>query len=82
MKGSSAAAYAGVPVNERITPHPVPLPQGEGTVLLAQSVIQAFPLPGGEGQGEGRSTQFIARPGILRPAIAIPAPKPRRWDLA
>jgi hypothetical protein len=36
-----------------ITPHPVLLPQGEGTVLHAPSAIQASPLPKGEGQGEG-----------------------------
>ena len=36
-----------------ITPHPVLLPMGEGTVLHAQSAIQASPLLVGEGQGEG-----------------------------
>ncbi len=34
-----------------ITPHPVPLPMGEGTI--AATVVQASPLPEGEGQGEG-----------------------------
>jgi cysteine desulfurase len=40
-------------LNGRNAPHPVPLPMGEGTVRHAPSVIQASPLPGGEGQGEG-----------------------------
>jgi hypothetical protein len=82
MKDSRAGAFAGVPMNEHITPHPVPLPLGEGTVWHPPSVIQAFPLPGGEGQGEGMGCQFKPRPLILRPANAFPAPKPRRWDLA
>jgi cysteine desulfurase len=37
-------------LNEGITPHPVPLPLGEGTVLHAPS---GLPLPWGEGWGEG-----------------------------
>ena len=45
-------ALVGV-MNGRISPHPVPLPMGEGTVLHAPSIIQAYPLPWGEGQGEG-----------------------------
>ena len=45
-----------------IAPHPVPLPMGEGTLLRAPRSIQAYPLPGGEGQGEGRFAQNLARP--------------------
>jgi hypothetical protein len=82
MKDGSAAAFTGVPVNEGISPHPVPLPLGEGTVLHAPSVIQASPLPGGEGQGKGMGCQFKPRPLILRPTNAFPAHKPRRWALA
>jgi len=47
---------------EGATPHPVPLPLGEGTVLRAPSVIRAFPLPGGEGQGEGCCAQYNPPP--------------------
>ncbi len=47
---------------EGSTPHPVPLPLGEGTVLHAPSVILASPLPWGEGQGEGRFPQYNQQP--------------------
>jgi tRNA modification GTPase len=55
----SAAADADVVVVmiDGSTPHPVPLPMGEGTVWHAPSVIQGSPLPGGEGQGEGSEAQ-------------------------
>jgi len=49
-----------------ITPHPVPLPQGEGTVWHAPSAILAFPLPGGEGQGEGMRVQAPAQTPYIR----------------
>jgi hypothetical protein len=49
-----------------ITPHPVPLPQGEGTVWHAPSVIQAFPLPEGEGQGEGLRPKFFSQTHAVR----------------
>jgi uncharacterized protein (DUF952 family) len=38
-------------LNEHITPHPVPLPLGEGTP--ARTVVQTSLLPWGEGQDEG-----------------------------
>ena len=44
--------------NERISPHPVPLPLGEGTLeCTPQREVQASPLPWGEGQGEGRDVR-------------------------
>ncbi len=39
--------------NERISPHPVPLPMGEGTLEILLRVVQASLLPWGEGQDEG-----------------------------
>jgi putative two-component system hydrogenase maturation factor HypX/HoxX len=36
-----------------ISPHPVPLPMGEGTPEIPLRIIQGSPLPEGEGQGEG-----------------------------
>ena len=45
-----------------ITPHPVPLPMGEGTLLRAPCSVQAFPLPWGEGQGEGVQASRLAGP--------------------
>jgi hypothetical protein len=44
-----------------ITPHPVPLPMGEGTPKLTSERATPSPLPGGEGQGEGRFAQNLAR---------------------
>ena len=43
---------------EEITPHPLPLPMGEGTVLYAPSDILGSLLPGGEGQDEGSELRF------------------------
>ncbi len=40
------------PITEGI-PHPVLLPMGEGTPELRSERAAPFPLPGGEGQGEG-----------------------------
>jgi hypothetical protein len=51
----------GVPMIERISPHPVPLPLGEGTVSHAPSVIQASLLPGGEGQDEGSDASDLLK---------------------
>src|SRR5208337_2429662 len=39
---------------ERISPHPVLLPMGEGTPEQGRASATPFPLPWGEGQGEGR----------------------------
>ena len=49
-----------VPPRSKVTtPHPVPLPLGEGRRCCAlRGAIQASLLPGGEGQGEGRFPQF------------------------
>ncbi len=51
VKPSQIAADGAM--NEGISPYPVPLPMGEGTVRRAQGIVQALPLPEGEGQGEG-----------------------------
>jgi hypothetical protein len=52
-------------ITHGISPHPVPLPMGEGTPELALRVIQGFLLPWGEGQDEGRSVRnFAAYPAI------------------
>ena len=45
------------PVTKGTTPHPVPLPLGEGT--KAATVVQASPLPWGEGQG--RFPKYFSR---------------------
>ena len=42
---------------EGSAPHPVPLPMGEGTP--ARPVAISSPLPGGEGQGEGRERSSL-----------------------
>jgi uncharacterized protein (DUF952 family) len=41
-------------LTERLTPHPVLLPMGEGTPELGAERAGPFPLPGREGKGEGR----------------------------
>jgi hypothetical protein len=41
-------------MNERISPHPVLLPMGEGTPEWRIEHATSSPLPWGEGQGEGR----------------------------
>ena len=46
-------------MNEARSPHPVPLPLGEGTVWHAPSVIRASLLPEGEGQDEGLCPQSL-----------------------
>jgi hypothetical protein len=50
-----------VDYTKRISPHPVPLPMGEGTLRHAPSAILASLLPWGEGQDEGRFAQNLAR---------------------
>ena len=44
--------------NEGLSPHRVLLPLGEGTLELRSERAAPSPLPGGEGQGEGRVPQF------------------------
>ncbi|MGO9461745.1 MAG: tRNA dihydrouridine(20/20a) synthase DusA, partial [Rhodomicrobium sp.] len=51
----AAAREAKAAMIGRSTPHPVPLPSGEGTLLHALRPIQASLLPLGEGQDEGWS---------------------------
>ena len=50
--------FSGGAMNGGISPHPNPLPMGEG--VPSQPVERASPLPGGEGQGEGQIPPFIA----------------------
>ena len=45
--------YAPEYFSSGISPHPVPLPMGEGTPELSAAEFIASPLPEGEGQGEG-----------------------------
>ncbi len=55
----SRLAYTGAglptdePLTEGISPHPVPLPLGEGTVELSPRIFRGSLLPWGEGQDEG-----------------------------
>ena len=56
---------ADVAMIERISPHPVLLPMREGTPELSSERATTSPLPGGEGQGEGRFPPFIARPNVI-----------------
>ncbi|MFY9641577.1 MAG: DUF952 domain-containing protein [Rhodomicrobium sp.] len=62
LAGTARKYFSGVPglvllavdvavLNQPRSPHPVPLPLGEGT--LAPGVVQASRLPWGEGQDEG-----------------------------
>ena len=50
-----------VPMIERISPHPVPLPLGEGTLLHPPCAIQGSLLPGGEGQDEGSDASDLLK---------------------
>jgi cobalt-precorrin 5A hydrolase len=60
-------------VPEVTTPHPFPLPLGEGTVLHALRSVRASLLPQGEGQDEGLCGMAVRRVRRLaaldRPAI-------------
>ncbi len=58
-------------LNWGISPHPVPLPMGEGTVLRTPSVIQASLLPWGEGQDEGWKLRSLRKQ-----ACAVPGRGP------
>ena len=55
-----------------ISPHPVPLPVGEGTVLHAPSAIQAVHSPMGRGTGEGRASRCtpVHHP-MIAPAASV-----------
>ena len=56
---------------EGISPHPVPLPLGEGPVSRTPCPVQASLLPWGEGQDEGRSLRSSAvRWDILRTPLS------------
>jgi hydrogenase maturation protein HypF len=57
-------------LNKGISPHPVPLPLGEGKVWLAPNDIQASPLPWGEGQGEGRELSSLLDTDTQAPPLA------------
>ena len=49
------------PLTTHITPHPVPLPTGEGTLLQLPRLGSAFPLPLGEGQVAGCCAGLLCR---------------------
>ncbi len=60
-------------MNGRISPHPAPLPIGEGTLEFPLRMVQASLLPWGEGQDEGwnlRSWQNRATAGAYVSASA------------
>ena len=56
------------------TPHPAPLPLEEKAVLHLPGSIQAFLLPGGEGQDEGSKAQSRAVIAVLNKADLLPSP--------
>ena len=57
-------------MNEGISPHPVLLPLGEGTPKLRSERATTFPLPGGEGQGEGRELSSLLDTDTHAPPLA------------
>ncbi|MGO8955620.1 MAG: hypothetical protein ACLP1W_09125 [Rhodomicrobium sp.] len=60
---------------ERHSPHPVPLPMGEGTPEWDTALETAFPLPVGEGQGEGMTldhSRISQREGLSKRVWAVP----------
>jgi uncharacterized protein (DUF952 family) len=60
---------------ELTTPHPVPLPMGEGTPEQGEERATPSPLPGGEGQGEGSELRWeSARGGDLFPHLYADLP--------
>jgi cysteine desulfurase len=59
-------------LNGRISPHPVPLPMGEGTPEECSERTAPSPLPGGEGQGEGRELRACANRLPNTTCFAIP----------
>ena len=62
---ANAVAEVARDLSSIATPHPVPLPRGEGT-NKAKPEVQSSPLPSGEGQGEGLSGATV----LLSPACA------------
>src|SRR5215475_11016325 len=50
------------------SPHPDPLPAGEGT-LRCTALHEGFPLPQGEGHGEGMRRSSYSRSGSLDSAL-------------
>ncbi len=56
--------------NEGISPHPVPLPLGEGTLESSLRIVQGSLLPWGEGQGEGRELCFLPETEEHAPPLA------------
>jgi uncharacterized protein (DUF952 family) len=86
LAGTARKYFAGVPdlvllavdvrgLNCARSPHPVPLPLGEGTVWHAPSAVQGSPLPGGEGQGEGSELRWEpSRDGALFPHLYCDLP--------
>ncbi|MFY9640668.1 MAG: carbamoyltransferase HypF [Rhodomicrobium sp.] len=58
-------------MNRGNSPHPVPLPMREGTLLRAPGIIQGSLLPGGEGQNEGSEVDSLPdRAAPLAPGVA------------
>jgi hypothetical protein len=65
---------------ERSSPHPVPLPMGEGTLEQRSEHATPSPLPEGEGQGEGLHPSNVAgRLRELRPCyLSLSVARPNR----
>jgi putative two-component system hydrogenase maturation factor HypX/HoxX len=68
--------YVGHSASGRISPHPVPLPMGEGTPEWCSERATPSPLPEGEGQGEGLNPLLAGKtaergdvPHICQPAM-------------
>ncbi len=54
-------------LSKTVTPHPIPLPMGEGTLEPGEERAPPSPLPWGEGQDEGSSGRLLG--GAVREAI-------------
>ena len=68
----SAGVFQHGAPNGRISPHPVPLPMGEGTLELPAAEILTSPLPWGEGQGERSELRVCANRLPNTTCFAIP----------